>query len=70
MQEISKKKFWDLKPNWCQPWTIIFFGVFTIIVTWSLLGNLIITSIATLFIVIWWFIFLIIVPSSYEKSSD
>tara|TARA_B100000579_G_scaffold306784_1_gene256539 strand:- start:258 stop:470 length:213 start_codon:yes stop_codon:yes gene_type:complete len=70
MKKFSKKEFWDLKPYWCQPWTIIFFGVFVLIITWIFFGNLLITSIATLFIVIWWVIFLIIVPSSYEKSSD
>ena len=70
MKKTSKKEFWDLKPYWCQPWTIISFGIFAISISWILLGNLLITSIAALFIVIWWLIFLVLVPSSYEKSTN
>jgi len=65
MKKTSKKEFWDLKPFWCQPWTIIFFGIAVLIASWILFANLLITSIAALIIATWWLIFLIIVPSSY-----
>tara|TARA_B100000965_G_C19496296_1_gene715370 strand:- start:323 stop:541 length:219 start_codon:yes stop_codon:yes gene_type:complete len=70
MKKNSKKVFWALKPYWCQPWTIISFGIFILIASWSLLNNIIITSTAALFVLIWWLIFLVIVPSSYEKSAN
>ena len=67
MIKNSKNDFWDIKPYWCQPWTIIFFGIFVLTLSWILFANLLITSIAALFIAIWWLIFLIIIPSSYNK---
>jgi len=65
IKKPAKKEFWDLKPYWCQPWTIISFGIVVLIVSWILFGSLIITSIAALIISTWWLIFLLIVPSSY-----
>ncbi len=69
MDSISKEKFWDLKPKWCQPWSIISFGILLIGLTWSLFNKLIITFILGFIIIIWWILFLIIVPSSYESMS-
>ena len=66
----SKKSFWDLKPYWCQPWSIITFGILTLIFSWKLFNNLIITLILGFVIIIWWIIFLIIVPRSYQLISE
>ena len=66
----SEKNFWDLKPYWCQPWSIISFGILILISSWILLKNIIITSILGFFIIIWWLVFLILAPSSYEDISD
>ena len=70
MDSNSKQKFWDLKPFWCQPWSIITFGVLVIIFSWTLFNNVIITSILFLFVLAWWILFLILVPMSYEEISD
>ena len=70
MDSNSKKNFWDLKPFWCQPWSIIIFGILMLIFCWTLFNNVIITSILGLFIIIWWLIFLILVPKSYNELSD
>ena len=70
MESDSKKKFWDLKPYWCQPWSIITFGFFVIIFSWMIFNNLIITSILAFIIIIWWTVFLIIAPISYEGTSE
>ena len=70
MESNPKKTFWDQKPNWCQPWSIITFGVILIISSWKFLNNIIITSILGLFIVVWWVLFLILVPNSYERIYD
>ena len=70
MESNSKKTFWDQKPNWCQPWSIITFGVILIISSWKFLNNIIVTSILGLFVVFWWVLFLILVPNSYERIYD
>ncbi len=66
MESDSKKEFWALKPYWCQPWSIISFGILIILTTWSIFNNIIITSIIGLIIIMWWILFLIIVPGSNE----
>ena len=68
MESNSKKKFWDLKPYWCQPWSIITFGILVLILSWKLFENLFLTSIFGFFIAIWWLLFLILVPISYEVN--
>ena len=70
MDTNSKKSFWDLKPYWCQPWSIITFGILVLTLSWKIFNNIIITSIIALFIITWWVLFLLIVPSSYKSISD
>ena len=66
----SKKSFWDSKPYWCQPWSIISFGILVLIFSWKIIHNIIITSILCFFIIIWWILFLILAPSFHEGISD
>ena len=70
MESNSKNKFWVLKPYWCQPWSIISSGILVIIFSWILFHNVIISSILGFFIIIWWILFLILVPNSYQGISD
>ena len=70
MDSNSKKKFWDLKPYWCQPWSIITFGTLILIFSWTLFNNIIITSILAFLVIVWWILFLIIVPISYLENSE
>tara|TARA_B100000965_G_C19450090_1_gene694841 strand:- start:60 stop:278 length:219 start_codon:yes stop_codon:yes gene_type:complete len=71
MDSSSKNKFWDFKPYWCQPWSIISFGILVLIFSWIFLNNIIITSILGFLISIWWIVFLILVPNSYaDKLND
>ena len=70
MDSDSKNKFWDLKPYWCQPWSIITFGIVVLVLSWRLFNNLIITLILSFVIIIWWAIFLLIVPRSYQLISE
>ena len=70
MDTNAKKSFWDLKPYWCQPWSIISFGVLVLIFSFKLLNNIIITSILGFFILVWWIVFLIIAPNSYQVDND
>ena len=70
MDTNSKKSFWDSKPYWCQPWSIISFGVLVLIFSWTLFNNIIITSIVGFFIFVWWILFLILAPNSYQVMND
>ena len=70
MESNNKKKFWDSKPYWCQPWSIITFGILVLIFSWMIFKNIIITSIVGIFIIAWWVLFLLIVPSSNEAISE
>ena len=66
MDSNSKENFWDLKPYWCKPWSIISFGIFLLSLSWIILHNAIISLILGFFIIIWWIVFLILVPNSYK----
>ena len=70
MDTNSKTSFWDSKPYWCQPWSIISFGVLVLIFSWSLFNNTIITFIVGLLISLWWIVFLILAPNSYQVIKD
>ncbi len=70
MDTNSKNSFWDSKPNWCQPWSIISFGVLVLIFSWKIINNIIVTSILGFFIFIWWTLFLILAPNSYQVNNE
>ena len=66
----SKKSFWESKPYWCKPWSIISFGVLVLFLSWMIFNNTIITSILGFFVIVWWILFLILVPNSYQVIND
>ena len=70
MDKNLKKSFWDEKPYWCQPWSIIIFGVLVLILSWKLFNNIIISSALGFFIFVWWILFLILLPNSYQVIND
>ncbi|KAJ1433088.1 hypothetical protein SESBI_06307 [Sesbania bispinosa] len=58
---------WDTKPSWCQPWTITLTGVSIIGISWLILHSVIITSLVSLLICAWWYIFLYSYPKAYSE---
>ena len=70
MNTNSKKSFWDAKPYWCQPWSIISFGILVLISSWKIFDNIVITSILGFFIFVWWIVFLILAPNTYQAIND
>ena len=70
MDADSKNDIWKLKPFWCQPWSIIGFGMISNFSIWKVFDNRIITSISSLIIFSWWVVFLIIAPNSYRLDND
>ena len=69
MDSNSKENYWDLKPYWCQPWSIITFGILVNIFIWMLFHSIAISSTLSFLVIIWWFLFLILAPRSYEVIS-
>ena len=70
MDTNSKKSFWDSKPYWCQPWSIISFGILVLIFSWKLFNNILFSSIISLFVFVWWVLFLILAPNSDQVIND
>jgi hypothetical protein len=60
--------FWSLKPWWCQPWSIVLTGVVISLSSWLFLHRLWITLPITLSILVWWMLFLVLVPAAYRKQ--
>ncbi len=70
MDSNSKKSFWNSKPSWCQPWSIISFGILVLVISFILFNSIILTTILGFFIIIWWILFLILAPISYQELFD
>ncbi len=62
------KSMWEIKPWWCQPWSIVLTGVAVPLVSWFLLHRLWITLPVVLMILVWWVLFLGIVPAQYAAA--
>jgi membrane protein YdbS with pleckstrin-like domain len=58
---------WQLKPWWCQPWSIILTGILVPVIAWSLLHRLWIVVPLSLVILLWWVVFLYLVPRQYAE---
>ena len=63
-----RNNYWSIKPFWCQPWTIIMTGLCILFSAWKIFDNLIIITLISISILIWWILFLIIAPILYEKD--
>jgi len=59
---------WQIKPWWCQPWSIVLTGVAAILLSWLLLHRLWITLPVVLIISAWWVLFLGVVPVQYAAA--
>ena len=62
--------FWEEKPAWCQPWSILLSGIFVLITSWLLFHLVWLTMALTLVVIVWWTLFLVIVPVAYEQSKQ
>ncbi|MEL6492666.1 MAG: DUF6737 family protein [Cyanobacteria bacterium J06621_3] len=78
-QEMSSEKtsqqempdsMWQLKPWWCQPWSIILTGIAIPVASWLLLHRLWITLPVAGVIAVWWLLFLVIVPGQYSQMLE
>ncbi len=70
METNSKKSYWDSKPYWCQPWSIISFGVLVLVLSWKFFTNTIITTILGVLIIFWWILFLFLAPNYSQVMNE
>jgi len=63
----NQHDYWQKKPIWCQPWSIILTGLFIIITAFTFLHNIIIESLVAIFIFSWWYLFLFIAPQTFDE---
>ncbi|MEA5390707.1 DUF6737 family protein [Cyanobium gracile UHCC 0139] len=59
---------WDLKPWWCQPWSILLTGVSIVSGSWVLLHLWWITAGVLAVIAAWWLLFLVLMPAAWKES--
>lgn len=59
---------WELKPWWCQPWSILLTGVAVPLASWVVLHRLWITLPVMGAIAVWWLLFLVVVPTQYASA--
>ncbi|MCP9933071.1 hypothetical protein KBZ08_04000 [Cyanobium sp. Candia 9D4] len=59
---------WDLKPWWCQPWTILVTGMVVIGASWLVLHLWWITAGVSAVIAAWWLLFLVLMPAAWKRS--
>ncbi|WP_320664413.1 DUF6737 family protein [Prochlorococcus sp. MIT 1223] len=60
----SFNDYWNSKPFWCQPWSIILSGITLIGFTWFVFSSYFFSIIITLIVLTWWILFLIIAPKA------
>ena len=59
---------WSLKPWWCQPWSILATGVIMPAASWWLLHRWWITLPVVGAVLIWWWLFLVLVPAAWRAE--
>lgn len=70
MQESSPASIWQLKPWWCQPWSIVLTGLAVPSALWYLFHRLWLVLPAAVVILAWWALFLYWVPKQYAAAAS
>ena len=68
MAQEASPSLWDIKPWWCQPWSILLTGFIVPTVAWLVLHRLWIVIPITVAVLMWWWLFLYVVPKSYAEA--
>jgi hypothetical protein len=63
--ELNNFDFWQSKPWWCQPWTIMLTGIIIITSSWLVFHTIVIA----IPIIVWWIYFLILIPRLLKNNS-
>ncbi len=66
--ENSPHSIWQLKPWWCQPWSIVLTGCLVPLGSWLWLERWWITAPLGVAVGLWWYLFLHLVPKEYQQA--
>ncbi|MEB3200218.1 MAG: DUF6737 family protein [Synechococcaceae cyanobacterium] len=64
------ERFWQLKPWWCQPWSILTTGIAVPLASWWLLHWWWLTAASGLAVLLWWWLFLVQVPAEWRRMVE
>jgi membrane protein YdbS with pleckstrin-like domain len=64
------ESLWQLKPWWCQPWSIITTGIAVPLGAWSLTQRLWVVIPMGVLVLLWWLVFLYLVPKQYRQARE
>ncbi|NJL87951.1 MAG: hypothetical protein HC886_21390 [Leptolyngbyaceae cyanobacterium SM1_1_3] len=70
MSQPLPSSLWQLKPWWCQPWSIILTGLAAPTGVWSLTHRLWMAGPVALGVLVWWLMFLYWVPRQYREYAQ
>ncbi|MEA5441629.1 DUF6737 family protein [Cyanobium gracile] len=59
---------WELKPWWCQPWSILLTGLAIVVSSWLVLHLRWLTSAVAVVIGAWWLLFLVLMPAAWKQE--
>ncbi|MBD2717714.1 DUF6737 family protein [Synechococcus sp. FACHB-909] len=59
---------WDLKPWWCQPWSILLTGLAIVTGSWMILHLWWLTAGVSVVIAAWWLLFLVLMPAAWKQE--
>ncbi|MBF2035731.1 MAG: hypothetical protein IGR92_09665 [Leptolyngbyaceae cyanobacterium T60_A2020_046] len=62
------ESLWQLKPWWCQPWSIVLTGIVILGGVWLLSHRLWLTIPVGIAVGLWWGVFLVIAPRQYAAA--
>ncbi len=69
--EPAEADFWKSKPYWCQPWSILSTGVAVVVGVYAVSGHSAVwTVLASVPILLWWALFLVLVPAAYRQEAE
>ena len=66
--KATNASFWDEKPWWCQPWSILLTGVAFVAVSWWWPNLLWFTVLIAIGVIGWWGLFLVLAPAIYRQQ--
>ena len=66
--KATTASFWDEKPWWCQPWSILLTGVAFVAVSLWWPNLLWFTVLIAIGVIGWWGLFLVLAPAIYRQQ--
>lgn len=70
MTVVENQSIWSHKPWWCQPWSILLTGAVVITFSWLLFGRWWLTLVVSLGVLLWWGLFLVVVPAAWRQEAS